>query len=471
MFRKLGSLIILFSLMLISVCFVTSCRDRSSDGMIVLTQVKMDQETAGFSFADDQALFSGAKIMMMDPMHVDRSAFLLSDDFYSACSPVISFDAKKMIFTGQKSVNSVWQIFEMDLASLQYKQLTNSITNCLYPSYLPGKKIVYSKSVSREKGSKGYALFVMHTDGSQEEQITFSPGFYKGTSVLHDGRIISMNRQLTPEPNKTNLVVMRPDGTKEMLFYKPEDGSQLMAKGKESENGQIYLIEKNKEGLGKLLAISYNNPKKSKKLQSKEIPGDFIGFNTMNSGRLLVCYRPSKDEAYGLYDLDPENMSLVRTTFYEPGFNTVEAVLVEHRRIPKKIPSEVKKEMETGLLLCQDVNFTGFHKDTVLSNAAKAFKVEVLGLKSSMGIVDVEKDGSVYLEIEADTPFQLQTLDEQGEIINGPSTWINLRPNERRACVGCHQGNEIAPNNKQPLSVLKEPIRIPRERKLLVGRE
>jgi len=471
MFRTLGSFIILFSLMAISGYFVTSCTQRSSEGMIVLTQIDKDQETTGFSSAEDQAVFFGAKIMMIDPTHADRPALLLSNDFYSACSPVISFDARKMIFTGQKSNNSVWQIFEMDLANLQYEQLTNSTTNCIDPNYLPGKKIIYSKSMPGEKGSKDYALFVMNTDGSQEEQITFSPGFYNGTTLLHDGRIISMNRQATPEPDKTNLMVMRPDGTKEMLFYKTEDGGQLMAEGKESEDGQVYLIEKNKEGVGELLAISYNNPKRSKKLVTEKGAGDFIGVNTMNNGRLLVCYRTSKDDAYGLYELDPKNMSLVKSVFYDSKYKTIQAAAVEKRKVPKNIPSEVKMEAQTGLLLCQDVNFTGFIKDTVLTKASKAFKIEVLGLESSLGTVDVEKDGSVYLKIKADTPFQLQTLDEQGEIINGPSSWMNLRPNERRACVGCHQGNEVVPENRQPLSVLKEPVQIPREPKLLAGRE
>jgi len=149
----------------------------------------------------------------------------------------------------------------------------------------------------------------------------------------------------------------------------------------------------------------------------------------------------------------------------------LEAVVVEQHKVPKKIPSEVNMKEQTALLLCQDVNFLGFHQDTAMTKGAKAVKVEVLGLTSSLGTVDVEKDGSVYLKLKADTPFQLQTLNEKGEIVNGPSSWINLRPNERRACVGCHQGNEVVPANRQPLSVLKEPIQIPREPGLLAGKE
>jgi hypothetical protein len=71
----------------------------------------------------------------------------------------------------------------------------------------------------------------------------------------------------------------------------------------------------------------------------------------------------------------------------------------------------------------------------------------------------------------ADTPFKIQTLDKNGNILYGPSSWINLRPNERRACVGCHLGNEIVPENRQPLAVTKDPIQIPKVKTLLAKTE
>ena len=125
-------------------------------------------------------------------------------------------------------------------------------------------------------------------------------------------------------------------------------------------------------------------------------------------------------------------------------------------------------DSDSGLLLCQDINFSGYDhlkKDSLIS---KGVKMEILGLEASLGIVDVEKDGSVYLKVVADTPFQIQTLDENGNVVNGPGSWIYIRPNERRGCVGCHQGNEIVPDNRQPLSVLKEPVVIPQLTRLIV---
>lgn len=471
MCKELRSFFILSILIVFTGGLFISCDQRSAEGMIIMTQVDKDQETEDFNSADFPRLLTGAQIMMMDPVHPQRQPLLLSKDFYSAFSPAISFNAKKMVFAGQKNQDDTWQIYEMDLASLQFKSLTNSERNCTDPAYLPGDKIIYSQVVYGDNGEKGQALFVRTSEESQEEQITFNPGSYSGTSMLHDGRIICKNRSLTSEQNKFNLMVMRPDGTKEMLFYKSEEKGQLISKGLESDTGQIYLLEKNEQGLGKLFSISYNNPLKSRKLISGKVDGDFIGISPMVNGRLLVCYRKSKEESYGLFELDPGNMKLVRSVFNDPQYKTIEAVFVEQHKVPKNIPSEVNMKEQTALLLCQDVNFLGFHQDTAMTKGAKATKVEVLGLTSSLGTVDVEKDGSVYLKLKADTPFQLQTLNKEGEIVNGPSSWINLRPNERRACVGCHQGNEVVPANRQPLSVLKEPVQIPREPKLLAGKE
>ena len=89
--------------------------------------------------------------------------------------------------------------------------------------------------------------------------------------------------------------------------------------------------------------------------------------------------------------------------------------------------------------------------------------IEVLGLDESMGIVPVEEDGSFYLKVIADTPFRLQALDDMGQVVNGPSGWLWLRPFERRGCVGCHEDPELAPKNFVPLSVKKQPVSIPLE--------
>ncbi|MDX1284280.1 MAG: hypothetical protein R3182_04690, partial [Draconibacterium sp.] len=88
-------------------------------------------------------------------------------------------------------------------------------------------------------------------------------------------------------------------------------------------------------------------------------------------------------------------------------------------------------------------------------------KVEIIGIDSTLGIIDVEEDGSFYAKIIADTPFRVQTLTSNGEIVKGPSDWIYLRPNERRGFVGFESGNDQSPFNRQPLAVKKDPVSIP----------
>jgi hypothetical protein len=117
-------------------------------------------------------------------------------------------------------------------------------------------------------------------------------------------------------------------------------------------------------------------------------------------------------------------------------------------------------EVKTGLLMCQDINF----RDQLMEKPAfshKAARIEVLGINASLGIVNVEEDGSFYLKALADVPVRIQTLDENGRIVSGPGAWIWLRPNERRGCIGCHEDHELAPENRVALAVKKPPVSIP----------
>ncbi len=57
-------------------------------------------------------------------------------------------------------------------------------------------------------------------------------------------------------------------------------------------------------------------------------------------------------------------------------------------------------------------------------------------------------------------PFKIRSLDKDGHVIQS-CDWIWLRPNERRGCVGCHEDQELVPENRIPLAVKKSPINVP----------
>lgn len=456
MFGKLRLIFIMVTLTLCSAYLLVSCSKDYPQGKIIAT---VEDRVDGNNIS--------SKLVLLDLNDADTGIESLTEGFYAAKSAHVAYDGKKIVFSGQKLKDDTYQIYEMDLADHSYKQLTHSKKDCGEPMYLPDGKILFSMTSWNTDEFKNNALFVLGQNESDLTQITFSPGRYSNPSVLHDGRVLAVKQQANDGGKRTNLVVLRPDGTKEMLFYKSENGSNLVSGGVETSDRQIFLLENNDDGSGHVFSVAYNNPLKTKKLVPVISAEELSGVSSTASGNLLVCYGPSDNVGSRLLEVGPQGEELVSKYFQDPQISIVEAEKIEVRTVPKKIPSEVNIEKETGLLMCQDVNLRAYLPDSLSSERKKAVKIEVLGLESSLGIVDVEKDGSVYLEIQADMPFQLQTLDAEGNIVNGPSSWMHLRPNERRACVGCHQGNEIVPENRQPLSVMKEPILIPQKTKLL----
>lgn len=430
--------------------------------MILFTQVSKNiQQTDSFigRFSECQ---SGSQIMSINPDQLDESPQNLTENFFSASSPEVSYDGKFMLFTAQKEQTGSWQIWEMNLENLKVQQITLFTENCISPVYLPGGRFACSKIVSNDTIRAGYSLFTGNLDGTDIHQISFNPHTYSGLSVLQDGRILAISQQDYPEIKDGILMVLRPDGTKQEMFYQGLTGSKLSSEATETDEGKIIFIESEKSNRtdGNIISINYNRPLNSRSNLTSELEGNFYNVRSFQDGKLLTVYNPKGENHSALYEFKPENKTL-SLIYKNENFNLLDAVFVAKHERPRKLPSEVNSGVKTGLLLCQDINFLGIENSVKSLSTAPAEKIEVMGLDSTLGVVNVEKDGSVYIKILADTPFRLRTLNADGQVVNGPGSWIYLRPNERRGCVGCHAGNEQSPFNRHPLSVKKNPVLIP----------
>lgn len=443
--------------------FFSSCNERLKEGTIIFTQVAGDLQDINYTTGNSWRYISESRIMALDPDKAGASPKLLTEDFFSACAPQISYDGKQLLFAGQKKQGEIWQIWEMNLENLKIRQITSSKENCIDPAYLPDGSLVFSKFVKNDTVKTSQALFTSNRDGSEIRQITFNPHNYFASSVLKDGRILTISRQLYPDQKDGMFMVLRPDGTKQELFYKGIKESELRSSGWETNNGKVIFIESDKSNPlgGNLISINYSRPLHSRVHLSSGIKGEFYSISQLRSGKLLVSYRPSNNEPYALYEFDAENGMLGKAIYKSKNSNILEAIEVKKTERPKKLPSEVDLDVKTGLLLCHDINFTEIIAVDEDSLTSKAFKIEVMGIDASLGTVAVEKDGSFYLKVLADTPFRIKTINREGNVVNGPGSWMYLRPNERRGCVGCHEDNEQIPENRQPLSVKKDPIKIP----------
>jgi hypothetical protein len=436
--------------------FFISCTKNTTSGLIIITEVPGKLQNMNFETGNNWRYLPQAQLVSIDPDDPEEPPVLLTGEFYSACSPSVSFDGRFVLFAAQQKQDDPWNIWEMNLGNLKVRKVISSAENCTDPAYLPDNRLLFSKLIPDDTLKSGHSLYTSNLDGSDQRRITFNPGTYFASAVLNDGRILTICRELYPEQGKELYLVLRPDGTKAELFFRSNDDKIVLCRARETQEGKIVFIE-SAGGGDNLVSIRYNRPLHSAAGLSNEINGQFRSVCPMNSGIMLVSLRKPEVERYAIYRFDPSTGSIGEALYATPDYDLLDAVAAEEHSIPRKLPSEVDMLVKTGLLLCQDINVL----DPMMKSDRKASKIEVLGLNESYGRVDVEPDGSFYIKAMADTPFRLRSLDEKGNVIQGPCAWMSLRPNERRGCVGCHEDMEMAPENRVPLSVRKSPVKLP----------
>lgn len=440
-----------------------SCGRKANEGDIIFTRTSGKIENPALPSADSWKLALKSEIVEIEKGKPDASPKVLTSSFFSARSPEISNDGKTMIFAGQKKEGDPWQIWETDLRTLKTIQLTNMPANCTDPAYLPLGRFLFTSHFATDSLKTNASIFTSKINGTEVKRITYNPGLYAASNVLADGRILTVGLQTYPEAGIEKYMVMRPDGTKSELFYSGPDGSHYTGRGFETNDGRIIFIEVKHDNpaRGNLIAVNYDSPMHSRTNLSSETDGDFNAVFPEPSGKFLVSYRKTASDRYGIYEFDPQNKSLGQKIYGSNDFDVIEvADIVKHNRA-RKLPSEVNPLLKTGLIMCQDVNLADDPMKFRGSQPGKAQMVEIMGVDSSMGIFRPSKDGSFYLKVVADKPFQIRTLDENGKIIR-QCDWIWLQNNERRGCVGCHEDQNIVPDNRIPLAVKHAPIGIPR---------
>jgi len=80
-----------------------------------------------------------------------------------------------------------------------------------------------------------------------------------------------------------------------------------------------------------------------------------------------------------------------------------------------------------------------------------------------LGIVPIEADGSAYFVVPADRNIFLQALDSEYRELQRERTYINFRPGEFRACIGCHEKSGEAPtppfgSGEAPMALQNPPV-------------
>lgn len=375
----------------------------------------------------------------------------LTPGFYSATSPSISFDNQKIVFSAQEKQNDSWKIWTMSLDGSDKMKVFESTESCFTPSFLPTNEIVFSCEISDPNIGMVYPLFKVQADGSGLEQITFHPHRDFNTSMLYDGRIAVISQQVYPSKKRPLFMVLRPDGTKAQAFYHDKSDFQIKSTVRESRDEDLIFVQSDGNE-DELIALSYANPLLPKKIIASFGAGKIQSVDILDSTRVVLSVQNGKNGAFGLsvvsFNGDEELI------YEDKNYHSIQPVAVRKKRIPKKLPSSIAHEEGSGILISQDVN----HSQIEIEGDPQAAYIRVEGIDKTLQEFEVAEDGSFYLSVQSDMPIRFVSLDAKKERLRGPSEWMWLRTNERRACVGCHARKEMSPVNLVPMAIKKDPV-------------
>lgn len=329
-------------------------------------------------------------------------------------------------------------------------------------------------------------------------QITFNQSHDQNPFVHSSGKIYFTRWDHLGSPNKMPLFTVNADGTGQFVLYGADEtfgrgntsGSRtfmearelrdgglvasIMERTSDFEGGGICIIDLSKFTTAPTMVTGsgspYNNTQKPTNSLFK------TPYPIMDNGveKLLVAQSAHEagrdvDDAIVNYDLFimGKDGGTPRLVHADPNHNDYDPIVLAPRALGVK-PYKIDPAVETGLKSGAKTGFffdanvysrqdDGQPRGAELDGKVKYVRVlaavptprncnycgETMGntefeRQKVIGYGDVRADGSFSIEVPANTPMHVQTLDEDGLMLVNQLQWINVMPGERRVCTGCH---------------------------------
>jgi hypothetical protein len=364
---------------------------------------------------------------------------LLVPGFTASADASVSFDGRRILFSGKQKPGDSWQIWEAPVSGGTPRRLVTLAGDCITPFYLPSDRAVFAHRTPR-----GFELEVIPLSGGKATPLTFGPGNDIVSDVLPDGRVLFESNHAS---GFRDLYTVYTDGSG--VETDRCDHRHDRYAGHKLASGDIVF-----EAGGRLARFT--------SARAVEVPlklpaGEFAGPVAEIAPELwLVAYRSAASAPFALYRWKPSALQpremLAR--------DAVQPVLVEARERPKIHPSALGNR-DGANTLCLSV-YTSKQKIAAGSVAkVRVWVQDDRGLPVALGTAPVEKDGSFFVTTPADRPVRFDLLDTAGRTVAGEKGWFWYRRGEQRICVGCHAGPERAVDNVQPQVLLRsmEPVK------------
>ncbi len=410
----------------------------------------------------------------------------LTSDFFAAADPRVSFDGSRLLFSGKKTADSFWQIYEMNVDGTGLVQLTRCSGDCVQPAYIAHAQIVFtslskapsgpSPSQPQARGNAARAnaaspagetsqIWVSKLDGSDAHPITFGPGDFQVETVLKNGTILVTARTpLLPSngrPADRELYTIRLDGTALSTLRCDHGHPAIRSQATELDDGSIVFIQQSLASssvAGQLEWIRrgaiHNEPLAAATVLAMS-PQPIVGTELVVARESLANAQSGTKAAISSFNADGKAFG--PPLFQDHKLAAVEAVPIAAHETPRWYWSTLNPDWKRGFFICLNAYLAqdapGGKIPTTLA------RVRVLTLDSAtqheslLGDATVEEDGSFYIAVPSDQPVRFELLDAAGKVVREQKSWIWARPGEEHGCVGCHEERAVAPENRWPMAL------------------
>jgi len=365
----------------------------------------------------------------------------------------------------------------------------------LDPCYLPGGGFVFTSTRSQNFGrchggiyKPAFLLYRAEADGSGIRPISFAEANEWDPSILPDGRIIYTRWDYINRHNTwfQSLWVTKPDGTATAHYYGnytrkpcviaesraiPGTGTVVATAAAHHfiTGGSIIVVDPRKGQDGPEPLTRITPEVKFPETEGWGGKGCFATPYPLSREMFLAAYSPEvinygdrpSDAAFGIYLVDSLGG---RELIYRDGdVSCFTPIPVRPRPTPPVIPSLLPTADDapaTGTCYVQNVyncpqpipqgsikflRINQIHDQPSASFTLRSRASQEV-VKSVIGVVPVNEDGSAAFEVPADTGFQLQSLDENGMAVMTMRSMMYVRPGEVIGCAGCHESRASGPS-------------------------
>ena len=403
------------------------------------------------------------------------------DGYVADCE--VSWDAKRIIFSKRGGKTQPWwSVWEIGVNGSGLRQITKGPYHDVGPAYLPDGRIVFSSSrIGIRDEYHGYhatGLTVMNADGSDMHTIGLNLGRDNEPSMLPDGRIVFSRLELFYSRLKTEITVqaINPDGTRNVTLYGPERRAfwrNVTRENKEGWWGEVAprhrvlrMTQPQSFPDGRIVCattagLTIIGPGRRRETVIPRYKNMAVTSPMPLDADTILCAATVRDAGkpqLGLYKMDVKT-GVLSEVYDDPKTAEFEPRPIRPRRIPITLTESQRTNEYTGTLFCSSARISQEARtrnrgrlvriiegqpivtrhETHMNGKGPAWKNHVGTHARVLGTVPLAADGSFSIQAPADRLIHCQVLDSDRRVVGNQLIWMNIRPGERRSCVGCHE--------------------------------